>query len=295
MVKYNVYDLYMKGFDFLRRSDGKRVKNVSPMYKIVPYIMNDRNDSLNMTSLYIPEEPVKKYINSKRKTENHLSHMSVLLSAYIRTLAEFPELNRFVVNKRVFARNEVSVALVIMRPGDAESTMTKIWFEPTDTVFDVNRRINDFLNDQKKEDATNGTDKLINALTNSHFLMNTVVGFVKWADKHGFLPKKLIDILPFHASLCFTNLASIRTGQIYHHIYNFGTISNFIAMGLPEKKLELMEDGTTKYVSYIPIGLVMDERTASGHTYALAFSRLKKYLANPELLESPPEKVNVDE
>ncbi len=278
----------------MRRSDGRRVKNVSPMYKIVPYIMNDRNDSLNMTSLYIPEAPIKEYLNQKRKTDTRISHMALILAAYIRTVAEFPELNRFVVNKRIFARNELSVSLVIMRPGDAESTMTKIWFEPTDTVFDVNRKISNFLEDQQKEDSVNSTDKLINALTNSHFLMNTVVGIVKWADKHGFLPKKFIDILPFHASLCITNLASIRTGAIYHHIYNFGTISNFIAMGLSEKKLELQEDGTAEYVSYIPIGLVMDERTASGHTYALAFSRLKKYLANPALLEAPPEKVNED-
>lgn len=278
----------------MRRSDGKQVKNVSPMYKIVPYIMNDRSDSMNMTSIYIPEAPIREYINTKRKTENSLSHMTVILAAYIRTVAEYPELNRFVVNKRVFARNELSVSLVIMRSGEAESTMTKIWFEPTDTVFDVNRKIIDFVNEQKKETAVNGTDKLINALTNSHLLMNTVVGFVKWADKHGLLPKKFIDILPFHASLCITNLASIRTGQIYHHIYNFGTISNFIAMGLSEKKLELDENGNPTYNSYLPLGIVMDERTASGYTYACAFRRLKQYLANPALLEEPPKVVNAD-
>lgn len=278
----------------MKRSDGRKVKNVSPMYKIVPYIMNERNDSMNMTSLYIPEKPIREYINSKRKTENSLSHMAILLSAYIRTVAEFPELNRFVVNKRVFARNEISVSLVIMRTGEAESTMTKLWFEPTDTVFDVNRKIMNFVTEQKKETAVNSTDKLINALTNSHFLMTTVVGIVKWADKHGLLPKKFIDILPFHASLCITNLASIRTGHIYHHIYNFGTISNFIAMGLPEKKLELDKTGNAVYEDYLPIGVVMDERTATGYTYSLAFRRLKQYLSNPALLEEPPTVINYD-
>ena len=31
----------------------------------------------------------------------------------------------------------------------------------------------------------------------------------------------------FHASLSLTNLASIRTNHIYHHVYEFGTISVF--------------------------------------------------------------------
>ena len=44
----------------------------------------------------------------------------------------------------------------------------------------------------------------------------------------------------------------------------------------------------------IPLGVVMDERIASGSYYAIAFRRMKQYLRNPELLETPPEKVVAD-
>ena len=44
----------------------------------------------------------------------------------------------------------------------------------------------------------------------------------------------------------------------------------------------------------LPIGVVMDERICSGSYFATAFRTMKRYLANPELLELPPEKVLED-
>ena len=48
-------------------------------------------------------------------------------------------------------------------------------------------------------------------------------------------------------------------------------------------------DGEIIHEKCIPFGLVMDERIASGSYFALAFRVFKKYLANPELLETPCE------
>ena len=44
----------------------------------------------------------------------------------------------------------------------------------------------------------------------------------------------------------------------------------------------------------IPIGVVTDERVCNGAEYAQAFATMRNYLSKPELLESPPEKVNWD-
>ena len=41
----------------------------------------------------------------------------------------------------------------------------------------------------------------------------------------------------------------------------------------------------------MPIGVVMDERIATGSYFALAFRRMKEYLHNPALLEEPPERI----
>ena len=86
------------------RADGKRIKNADPMYTVAAYIMDKRVDSINMITIDIPVDPIKEYLNEKRKQGINLSHMGVVLAAYVRTLKEFPELNRFVVNKKIYQR-----------------------------------------------------------------------------------------------------------------------------------------------------------------------------------------------
>ena len=44
----------------------------------------------------------------------------------------------------------------------------------------------------------------------------------------------------------------------------------------------------------MPLGVTMDERICSGSYFAVAFRKMKYYLKNPELLETPPEKVIED-
>ncbi len=278
----------------MKRKDGYLVTGTDPIYSLIAYFMKTRNDALNMTTLRIKEAPLKEYLKSRRAQGKPVSHMSVILAAYVRCLAEFPELNRFVVNCRVYARNEICVSMVVMRPGGGDSTMTKVYFEPTDTLDQVNDKINAFLEESRNPTEEVGIDKTMAFLAKNSFISRMGVRFLTWADKHGMLPKSLIDFSPFHASLCITNLASIRTQSVYHHIYNFGTISNFLAIGLPEEQLELNSEGKPEMVRYLSMGLVMDERACPGHVYGTVFHRLRKYLSNPTLLEEPPTVVNKD-
>ena len=46
-------------------------------------------------------------------------------------------------------------------------------------------------------------------------------------------------------------------------------------------------DGQIELVRCMPLGVVMDERIASGYYLASAFNRFKEMLAHPELLEKP--------
>lgn len=276
------------------RADGKRLKNTDPMYTIAPHIMSKRMDSMNMTTIDIPYEPMKEYINKKRKENIHISHMALILAAYVRTMAEFPELNRFIVNKRIYARNEIAVGMVVLQSLEShEGTMSKMYFEITDTVFDVNNKINSYVNENRESPENNGTEKIMKILLSVPGLVNVGVVAFKILDKFGLLPKAIIDMSPFHMSLGITNLASIRTNHIYHHCYEFGTTSIFMAMGnlreIPKRK----GDEIT-LVKTMPIGVTMDERICSGSYFASAFRVMKKYLANPELLESPPEKIVQD-
>ena len=118
------------------RADGKKLKKVDPMYKVAAHIMDKRVDSMNMITIDIPHGPMQDYINKKRKENISISHMALILSAYVRTLAKYPELNRFIVNKKAYARNEIAVGMVVLRSIEShDGTMSKMYFEKSNTIF----------------------------------------------------------------------------------------------------------------------------------------------------------------
>ena len=170
------------------RADGKRVKNADPMYTVAPFIMDKRYDSMNMIELDIPTEPIQKYINDKRKEGKNISHMAVILAAYIRTMAEFPSLNRFIVNKRIYARNEIAVGMVVLQGGKMDhGTMSKMYFDYDNTIDDVNNIINDYVAENRNNAENNSTEKLIKALLSLPGVLPIGVGIFKFLDKQDLL------------------------------------------------------------------------------------------------------------
>jgi len=275
------------------RADGKRLKHCDPMYTVAGHIMRQRSDAMNMITIDIPCEPMQRYINAARKEGRHISHMALIISAYLRTMAKHPFLNRFLVNCKAYSRNEIKIGMVVMKSGQDDATMSKIALEITDTIDDVNRKINEYVEFNRTTVGNNSTEKIISTLLSIPGLLRIGVPILMWLDKHGLLPKAIIDASPFHASLGITNLASIKTNHIYHHCYNFGTTSVFMAMG-NAREVPRRHRGEIVFEKCMPIGVVMDERICSGHDFAIAFRYFSKMMEDPTLLETPPEEVVTD-
>lgn len=278
----------------MNRPDGKRIKNADPMYQVAAFIMDKRVDSMNMITVDLPLDPMNAYIHKVRNERGMaLSPMGLLLAGYLRTTCDFPALNRFVVNKRIYTRTEFCAGLVVLKAGGEEGTMSKIYFDMNDTVFDVQRKIDEYIEKNRNVENNNSTDKMIKTLLSIPGLCSFGVGLFKFLDRHGMLPKKIIDVSPFHESLLISNLASIRTNHIYHHVYEFGTTSVGITMGNPRVVPRLSRDEVV-FERTLPLGVVMDERICSGSYFAAAFKRLTAYLKNPALLEVPPAEIKRD-
>jgi hypothetical protein len=267
------------------RHDGVPVKNADPIYTIIPYVINKRYDSMNMITLEIPAEPMQKYIRKLRTQGESISYMSILIAAYIRTVLDFPKLNRFIVNKRIYDRNEFCISLVVLK--DDYETMSKIYFDLGDTITTVRDKVEKYITENRAGLNSNDTDELIGSLMRFPILLNITFGMYKFLDARGWLPKSLIDSSPFHASLLFSNLASIRTNHIYHHLYDFGTTSISITMGNMHE-VPVRVKGEIKMKRCIPLGMVMDERICSGKYFSQAYRRFTIYLGNPDLLEEVP-------
>ena len=280
----------------MKRADGTHLKNADVMYRIASHVMAKRSDAMNAITLNIPQEPIKLYLREKSREGRPVSHLAVIMCAFLRMMEEYPAINRFIVNKEPYARNEYAFGMVVLGAksdeGKAnEGTMSKIYFEPEDDIFEVERKIESYVAKNQKGD--NSTEDLMRKLTAIPGILRFAVNLIKWADKHNLLPKSVIDASPFHCSMVFTNLASIRTNHIYHHCYDFGTTSLVVAAG-NAREIPKVRGGKLITERCIPLGVVMDERIASGHYFANAFRCLREYLSDPSLLEGPPRAVNTD-
>ena len=270
------------------RADGRKVKPDEPMYYLIPYFLTHRYDAMNMITVDVPEEPLRQYMNEKRRQGIPISHMALLIAAYLRTMAEFPHLNRFVGNKTIYEHKDITASLVVLRPGATGDAFSKIYLDVNDTVFDVQRKMTEYIDASRNAEQSNRLDKAMSVLCRLKLLLSIATGMIRFLDRHGMLPKALIKASPFHASFLISNLASIRTNQIYHHVYEFGTTSVAITMGNMREVARKGKDGIV-FDRCIPLGVVMDERIASGHYFASAFARFRQLLAKPELLETVPE------
>jgi hypothetical protein len=257
------------------------------MYTVASYFMKHRYDAQNMIEVDVPLEPMSEYIRAKRGEGKHVTHLAVILAAYLRVAAEFPLLNRFIVNKRAYARNEFAVGMVVLKPGEHDGTMNKMYFELEDDIFEVQSTLSKYVDKNRETGDTNSTDRVISKLLAIPGILTVGVGLFKLLDLLGILPRAIINASPFHASLCISNLGSLGTKHIFHHCYEFGTTSVFITVGMP-KDVPQRHGQNVRFERVLPFGVVMDERICSGSYYVKAFTKLKEYLRDPWLLEGPP-------
>ena len=268
------------------RPDGTRVKGLTPIVQALPYIMPKRYDAQNWASDYVDEEIMKGFIRQKRREGRHVTHMSVLVAAYYKAALENPKVNYFIMNRKVYKRNHFCFSFVILKTredGTPDETALKVFLEPEDEVFTISRKIKELVDRNQETAHNNSTDKFVNLAFSTPGLARFVFWMAYHLDLHGLLPRKIIDLSPFHTSLFVTNLASINTRYIYHHCYEFGTTSVFICMGKPTLDT-LAPAGSRK--KQLPLGVVMDERIATGIEYSRFFAAFERYLKKPELLES---------
>ena len=268
------------------RPDGKRVKDLPPIVAAIPYIMPKRYDAQNTITEYIDEELIKSYIREKRRSGVRINHMAVIIAAYYRAVMYNPKLNYFIMNSKVYKRNHFCVSFVILKKladGRPDETSLKIFLTPEDTVFTIQQKIADVVAANAATEQKNNTDRFARMMFSIPLLPKIIIWLAYHLDRIGLLPRKIIDLSPFHTSMFITNLASIKTSYIHHHCYEFGTTSVFVCMGKPVPNY--MNGDLSKKM--MPLGIVMDERICTGYEYAAFCNDFRKCLRDLTCLEAP--------
>ena len=282
------------------RSDGRRLRTLDPMAQITAYFQWERNICSNHFEESLEITNVERYIRQKRReglTDFGITH--VLLAAYVRGIAKYPQLNRFVSGQKVYSRgNDIQYCMVVKKEmrADAPDTSIKVHLSPYDTAVDVYNKLNAAVESVKAtQELDSSLDSLIMAFTLiPGIFLKFTVWLLKFLDYFGLLPRFILELSPFHGTLFFTSMGSLGIKPIYHHLYDFGNLPVFGAFGMKRKAYEVQEDGSVVMKKYVDIKFVTDERIVDGYNYATFFKYFRRLVAHPEVLDNPPEVVNRD-
>lgn len=295
-MDFNKFKYYK--WSFGDRYDGWRVKKIDTVFRVIPYFLRTRMDAQNFFEEKLVIDDLEEFIKKHKEDIPDLSIMHIIIAALVRLFAQRPNLNRFVIWNKIFARNHLNVSIAVKRSlsDDGEETLIKPFFMPTDTLYDVVEKVKAELDNNQKTGQKNGSDAVAGFIGKlPDFLLRFVVFVLLWMDKVGIMPKIINKVSPWHCSIFLTNIGSIGVESIYHHLYEFGTCSIFVAMGRKSKENIIDKEGNIESQKSIMLKFVLDERVCDGFYYASSMRTLNKILANPEILLTPPTKVNIDE
>lgn len=278
------------------RSDGRKLRTLDPVQVVGNYVMPTRSGASNCIHETVEISAVERYIREKRRAGMpNFGITHVFLAAYVRCVAKYPALNRFLSGQQVYSRdNDIQFCMMVKEDmtTEAPESAMKLHLKPTDTVEDIYRKFNAEVDRIKDNSSASDFDKTAKALS---LIPGVFFKFVIWVlktmDYFGMLPKFLLEVSPFHGSIFFTSMGSLGIPPIVHHLYDFGNLPIFVAFGCKYRKNEVQLDGTVVQRKYIDYTVNTDERICDGFYFATTLKHMKKLLMHPERLDEPLEEV----
>ena len=280
------------------RSDGRYIRSSPAIEQITPFIMPQRCGANILFDESVEITELDRYVRTKRREDMpNFGVTHAIVAAYVRTVAKYPALNRFVAGQRIYSRGEdISVCMTVKKEMTKESpdTVMKVHFHPGDTARDVYEKFNATVASAKDEMESSNVDNAAGFLTSTpRMVLKLVVWLVKILDYFGVAPKFLLELSPFHGSIYFTSMGSLGIRPVYHHLYDFGTVPAFCAFGR-KRRAEEIKDGEVVERKYMDLRFNLDERICDGFYYASVIKYFLRLLTHPEGLDRPPETIERD-
>lgn len=271
----------------MARREGHLIKTHA-MNAMFPYMMKTRTESQVFFDTTLDVENLLEYIGTKKAEGIELKFFQLFVAAVVKLFKERPNLNRFVAGRRLYQRNDIKISFIAKKAvtDEAEETNVSLTFNEktnfTDVISKMNKDIKSAKSNKVKDD-----DALINTIMKMpRFMIRGLFGILNWLDFYFEMPRAMADIDPLRCSVYISNLGSIGIEAPFHHLYEWGTCSVFIAIGKIKFMPVALEDGTLVSKKMVEVKVTLDERIADGFYFARSLELMEKCLKNPESIEN---------
>lgn len=263
-----------------RRPDGKLSTDVPASRRIMPFIMRTRTESAVYFEQQIDLTKTLPFIDAFNAAHPNrkVTVFHVFMWAATAALHARPRMNRFVSGSELYDRDGIWISYSAKKAlrDDAPLVVLKRKFDPALTFEQVVDFIYQDL-DEGRSDKKSHVDKELGLfLALPAPLLRLGVRLLRWLDSWNLLPGSFIHPDPMYASLFVANLGSVRLESAYHHLYEYGTIPLFAAIGRKKEVLTPAGPCTVCSIKYS-----FDERVEDGLYAAGALSLLKDKLESP--------------
>jgi hypothetical protein len=277
---------------FTRRRDATYVRDLPSFRRIVPYLMRSRTES----AVYFPQKievdgllAWLEEANAGRPESERVTLFHVLVTAIARALRLRPEINRFIVGRRTYQHNEISIAFIVKTAmtEDAPETEVRLVFTGEETIEQVRDLVESAVQ-HKRANLGGKDDQLVDLFApGPRPVLDLVARLIARLDYHNALPAFLQDAIPLYTSVYLVNVGSIGIDPPFHHLYEYGSASVFVAIGSIRREPVVDEHGEIVARSCLNAVYTLDERASDGFYFARTAEVFRRLVADPALLARP--------
>ena len=275
---------------FTRRPDGDLVADLPAMRRVVPHLMRSRLEGTVYFPHRIEVDETLRWLddaNAARPEDDRISLFDVFLTALGRTLKLRPEVNRFVAGHRTYQHRDISISFVVktaMRD-DAGETEARLVLRGDEGVEHVHALVRALVHRERRGEREDD-DRLVDLVAGwPRPVLSGLAHGLAALDHHNLLPRRLVDAIPLYTSVYVVNTGSIGVDAPYHHLYEHGTASVFVAIGRVEREPVVVDDGSIVPRSCVHLVYTLDERASDGFYFAKTAEVFRRLISDPSLLE----------
>ena len=140
------------------RKDGVLLRDLDGMHFITPLIYPNRCDNEAYIRETIDLTNMNSYLKKKNETETEFPYtmFHLIVAALVKTITLRPKMNRFIANKTMYQRNEVSAAFTVKKEfaDDGSEALAYIHSKGSDTIEAEDSVIVVALSDQVIDDLS---------------------------------------------------------------------------------------------------------------------------------------------
>jgi hypothetical protein len=275
---------------FRHRPDGTYVADAPALRRIMPHLMRTRTES----AVYFPQRiEVDRLLawldemNAGRPQTEHLTLFDVLLTAIARTMRLRPEMNRFIAGRRTYQHKDISVSFIVKTAMNeqAPETEVRLVFTGEETIEQVRDLVNASV-EHKRATMGGSDDRLVDFFAAwPRPMLSLIARLIAALDYHTLLPAALREAIPLYTSVYLVNVGSIGIDPPFHHLYEYGTASVFVAIGAIRKEPVVDESGAVVARSCLNAVYTLDERASDGFYFARTAEVFRRLVSDPTLLD----------